>query len=335
MAYRDRGTGARYGRTNRGSGMPYRRARGLYQRLGGEQQRQYVRGFVGGGGLRSAKEGVTGKYKTRDYSKDQECKYLDKKLPWVSVASQGANPATQNYLQWTAYDGGLPASGNMTNSLWYIGQSLVTNQQGTGPSDRIGRKITAKKVEIFGGVNAVCETDTELKTTLLGRLLVIHDKQYNGTPVKSSDLFESEDGNGDLGYGNSPIIGKGANPHMVALPNMANTNRFKILRDHHFTWQYGQPQQVINIAGTENSKVTINSQFLLDIELDKMDIENSSAGFDLEGIKSNNILLAVCFESLGRPGVDGAGTSATGPSMGGHEYQIQMWGNSRLHYLDS
>lgn len=105
---------------------------------------------------------------------------------------------------------GIGTSGNFVSAL-------VTPAAGTGPENRIGRKITLKKLHIrLAFKNVHTSATSGAQTADMVRCLVIQDTQCNGSAVTAtSDLFQN------------PASGA----LIRAFNNLENSGRFKTLYD--------------------------------------------------------------------------------------------------------
>lgn len=91
---------------------------------------------------------------------------------------------------------------------------------GTGPNQRIGRKYVIKSIQLRMRVTQSAVADTanafDIDHPSYGvRILVVWDKQPNGVAPAISDILQGT-------------------PHSVALTNLDNRNRFRIIIDKHF-----------------------------------------------------------------------------------------------------
>lgn len=217
----------RYGRKNYGTGgnrgKKYQPKRVYGQRTG----KRFRKGYDRVGGLYK----LYGKTKTNG-----ELKYLDKAL----TVKDDQLPDTDTAIQmlWTTAQGGTITSEVLDNGVWYIGQSLVNNQQGQGAQQRIGRKITVKSIFTRLGFVASCPVGIGaagqakgIPSNLQMRVVMLLDKQCNGAVVKASDIFEDVPASGV-----SNVLGSGYQPAIVQLPNMANSQRFRVIKDKLFNF---------------------------------------------------------------------------------------------------
>lgn len=94
-------------------------------------------------------------------------------------------------------------------------------QEGSGFFNRIGRRTKAKSVQISG---AVYQTMTNVAFTSphMGRIMVVYDRQYNGSPPSVADIL--------LAYSNTGATSSTAYDGL----NQNNRDRFLVLRDRRF-----------------------------------------------------------------------------------------------------
>lgn len=119
------------------------------------------------------------------------------------------------------FDQAVAATGIGTGGVFYDG--LVTVANGTGPSNRIGQKITVKKLMIRAELKNIPATDPN-HTSDRVRLIVVQDTQSNGSvPTAAADILTN------------PTDGKLIN----AFNNMSNSKRFKTLYDKTHTLNTG------------------------------------------------------------------------------------------------
>ena len=308
-----------------------RRTTGTSRGVLGKRRTYSGRGYGRSGKrFRKGYDRVGGLYKLYGKTKPSgELKYLDKGL-WNDKTIE-IDDDVDNMALWTKADGTNANGDVFENGKWYIIQSLVNNKQGQGAQQRIGRKITVKSIfKRFGFIatNIVTLNDQGindgLPTHLQMRIVLVVDKQYNGQVVKASDIFEPTAG-GD----NGNILGRGYQPAIVQLPNVANSQRFRVIKDK--TWNFSTegtvPIQMTDEDGTFTySEVTIQKlvEFYKKINLE---IENAANDATLNGIKSNNIIMAVTWNGMGATGVNF-------PDESNADWSIKPFGLSRIRYTD-
>lgn len=105
---------------------------------------------------------------------------------------------------------GIPTSG----VDWeLVGGSTYGIPQGTGPTERIGRKITLKKIMVRGYLKNVA-SGSSAQTSDVVRMILFQDTQANGAAAHAADVLESATWN--------------------SFNNLENSQRFKILKDCKF-----------------------------------------------------------------------------------------------------
>lgn len=250
-----------------------------------------------------------------------ELKYLDKNLFSIKDASPDANQQTN--IKWTTGAGNPINTANWQDGKWYVGQSLCDNQMGQGPSQRIGRKYTAKSLFLRFGFHATSNAPSADGSPwgVSMRIVLILDRQYNGGKTKITEIFEDPFSSG--------VIGLGHNPHIAALPNISNSQRFKTIIDKTYNYSFGS-----GMTGGANIATSFTKYQEFYKKLNK-DIEMSGEPSDLAGIKSNNYLLLVCFNALRDVQQGGDPLVAQGPSTEIGSLDIAPWGHSRLRYADN
>lgn len=97
--------------------------------------------------------------------------------------------------------------------------ALFCPVQGTGISDRIGRKVHVLKLKIHGlvGYTAV-SAQTAVQHYPFARIIVVQDTQTNGAPLNAEDVMQAS------------ATAATAN-QCLAFSNLANLGRYRILKD--------------------------------------------------------------------------------------------------------
>lgn len=101
----------------------------------------------------------------------------------------------------------VAATGDVLNSV------LFNITQGSGESDRIGRKITVKSMYVRGNILLPAATDINNTQDEL-RVIIYQDKQSNGAAAAVTDIVQNAD--------------------LRSFLNLANKNRFRILADKNY-----------------------------------------------------------------------------------------------------
>lgn len=99
-----------------------------------------------------------------------------------------------------------------TGTIW--SSSLINIVQGTGESQRIGRKVTVSGIGLHWTANLQVQSEAQFASDTY-RVILYQDKQTNGTAAVPSDLLEA------------PVS-------ILSFRNLANSNRFRILYDKNF-----------------------------------------------------------------------------------------------------
>lgn len=134
---------------------------------------------------------------------------------------------------------------------WTVHKSSVSDvPQGTGQSDRVGRKVTGKSISCKGFIAVPSNPDFILAGART-RLVLVHDKQCNGQEVNPLDVFEIS--------------------NVDSYRNLANSGRFNILYDK--TWTHtvkagGGDGLANNATASFGQYFTINRKLHMPIEYD-------------------------------------------------------------------
>jgi len=178
---------------------------------------------------------TTGAYRRYQGSGGTEKKYKDTDLNLVAVAQTGTN---------------------MSNTLLVI-------PNGTGESERIGRKINVRAIYFKGVVVLLNQASMTCANRI--RIIVYLDRQCNGAAVTSTDLLQTA--------------------AIDSFYNLDNVDRFRMLHDKTFTLT--SPSAVIPSAGTIQTGTAMkNWKWSAMVNLP---IEYSGTTGALTEIKSNNI----------------------------------------------
>lgn len=159
----------------------------------------------------------------------------------------------------------LATNGSILNS-----GSICNVVQGAGESNRIGRKVTLKKIMFKYSVACPALSWTSSKTYDVVRVIIYHDKQANGATAAVTDILETDT--------------------YHSFNNLANKGRFKILYDKLHTLA---PMSVWYDTGGTANKINgyiVEDSFFKNIEIP---IEFSGATGAIGEIASNNIGLLV------------------------------------------
>ena len=140
--------------------------------------------------------------------------------------------------------------------------------QGTGQSQRIGRKITIRSLHsrfrFF--LNPVSATPPDVVQSDTVRLIWYVDKQMNGSPASVSDILASPDYQSDY--------------------NLSNKSRFRILKDVTYTLNPTGITENTTSGTQKTAEMSVNKEFKMTMNLP---IEFSGTMGTNSEIRSNNI----------------------------------------------
>ena len=140
---------------------------------------------------------------------------------------------------------------------------LVTITQGIGQSQRIGRKVLVKSIQIAGSLKFA--PTTAAHAGCLTYIWLVVDKQCNGAALTAANVFDGSDAG-------------------LAVRNMEYISRFTVLKK--WVWRF-QPTGT-NIAGTEHNEI---HQLWEDYIKVNIPIEYSADTGAVGEIRHNNISL--------------------------------------------
>lgn len=167
---------------------------------------------------------------------------------------------------------GSKGNTNLSATGAILDDSLLEIAAGTGESNRIGRKITVKKISIRGFFKAATAT-ASANTGNRCRIIVYLDKQANGATAAVGDILEDADING--------------------FRNLTNVGRFYVL--------YDKIMNVNNLAGAGNGTTDNYGEAHYGFQMHKscsIPIEYSGTAGAITEFASNNIgVLAIDEES--------------------------------------
>lgn len=143
--------------------------------------------------------------------------------------------------------------------------SCLTIVQGDGESERIGRKVTVKKVNWRYTVKAIAQTNTAIGNDTC-RVILYVDKQTNGLTAAVLDILETAD--------------------YQSYRNLSNKGRFVILMDrtHDVNTVAASGQSASDETSAANYSFTFNKALNLPIEYD-----NTAGTGAITTMRSNNI----------------------------------------------
>ncbi len=158
--------------------------------------------------------------------------------------------------------------GTVANSLEI--RELAIVPQGDTESERIGRKIQIKSLDVKGHLLLNAST-TSAATSTMVRMLVVQDKQTNGAVFTATDLLEAD--------------------NWISFNNLANSSRFRVLHSQEF--------QLVAKAGASVASPAVNFgedvvpvHAHLDLDM-PIEYDNSATSGVITSVRSNN--LYICF----------------------------------------
>lgn len=169
---------------------------------------------------------------------------LNKAIPSQTFTTAGSL-SRQGASEMKNFDRVLPLAGPIThapNGTILCDTYRIT--QGTGPNQRLGRKIILKSL-YFKILIRLPSIDYDrltaaaaIKANNIVTMFVVMDTQANGALPVFQDIFKSNVSNTDDNSG------------YIALRNLNNNTRFKILHEHTFNMQY-QSSSIQTAVGTQ------------------------------------------------------------------------------------
>lgn len=145
--------------------------------------------------------------------------------------------------------------------------SLFKIQAGTGSSERVGRMIRVKGINVRGQITSNVKDPADCY-----RVVLYLDKQANGAAATLSELFAE-----------GSVSGGGVN--WLSFLNLVNSRRFKILRDVRLD------SQSTIVRGTNDYGFDIK-YFDMNVSLDLL-VEYGTNGSSITDLKSANVGIAV------------------------------------------
>lgn len=139
--------------------------------------------------------------------------------------------------------------------------------QGTGESQRIGRKATLTSIHLKGYIRLEAATHEDNSTDRV-RVMVVQDKQANGAAATVAQVLESQDIN--------------------SFRNLENTSRFHVLYDK--TSALNSSASISTYTGAMSRSLAINIRR-------NIDIEYSGTSGAIAEQRSNNVFLIAISES--------------------------------------
>ena len=165
----------------------------------------------------------------------------------------GTTPEIKFNDQTVATDAAVASAGTIPYS------SFVAIAQGTGESDRIGRKCIVKTVHLRGALKLPA-TATAANAAVRCRMLVVADKQCNGAQYSITDVLETA--------------------NVDSFRNLSNSQRFLIFMDKTY---------VLNAKAGISASFGENLVPLMWNKTMRLPIEYSSTTGTLSEVRSNNL----------------------------------------------
>ncbi len=184
-------------------------------------------------------------------------------------------PRQRGYVRTGGYYGRFATGGEMKFfdsdvSDAPVGATLTINlltiiPEGNGESERIGRKITLKRVSVLYEMK-LSATTAASSTSETVRCMLIQDTQTNGAAFIAADLLDTD--------------------VMSSFNNLANSSRFKILFKQEFSFKAGgaAPSGAAYIFSEDQKYLRMTKKVNIPMEYD-----NSATTGVITSIRSNNL----------------------------------------------
>ena len=185
--------------------------------------------------------------------------------------SMGQTSVEKKWIDYTVASTVVTTGGSI--ALWTTNGTLNVIPQGTGESQRVGRKVNIKNIYLHGNI-LLPSSNQVAATTDTFRMIVFIDKQANGATAAVLDLLTTANIN--------------------SFRNLANQERFVVLKDKFYD---------INASTVSNATTTTgDTQYHIKMykKLD-LPIEYSGAAGTIGEIKSNNLVM-LCISEGGNVG---------------------------------
>lgn len=178
-----------------------------------------------------------------------------------------AGPDAEHKFHDIDIDDAVVAAGVQVNP-----QALLIIPEGNGESQRIGRKITIKKIG-WRFTLTLPTTATAANTSDTLRIMLIHDKQCNGALPIAGDILDVDT--------------------YRSFNNLANSSRFRVLMDR--TYSLNSPSG--SGRGTTDTlsygDFQLNDSFFKNCNID-IQYDNTATSGVITSIRSNNIFAVYC-----------------------------------------
>lgn len=145
--------------------------------------------------------------------------------------------------------------------------SLVTIPQDGTESGRVGRKITVKSIHVRG-LSVLAGTTDENNTDDTIRLMLVLDKQANGTAPAVTDILETAS--------------------IDSFNNLANKSRFRILKDTKLV--LNSAMGAIGVSGKSGNRTIPFEWHIKNLDL-PIEYDNTAPTGALATVRSNNLVV--------------------------------------------
>jgi len=140
--------------------------------------------------------------------------------------------------------------------------------RGTGPNQRIGNRIILRTIQFRGSITSSANSSGYTNHI---RVLLVWDKQTNGSLASAGDVIASSDAATDTS-------------NWTSYNNMDNIGRFKIIYDRLFR----TTSQTLTIAGTASAPVTLNFNIYKKCYI-PIEYDISGTNGTIDEVKSNSV----------------------------------------------
>lgn len=209
-----------------------------------------------------------------------------------------------------------------SNRSAYMVPNICATVQGQGANQRIGRKITIKSIRIALGTSMQMLKPRKCSWNM--RVVLVWDKQFNGATPQFGDIFtNTRAGNlSALAANNAGVLA------ITSMPNIANVQRFKILVDKTYSYDFGEN----SIAATDDVSGTQQDKIVEIYKKLNMELDTSATTANINGIRSNNLILVTMYNCTnGDDDIEEGVEPNTSTITGG----VYNFGIARIRYTDA
>lgn len=155
--------------------------------------------------------------------------------------------------------------------------------QGDGQSNRDGRRYTVKRITIKGVISmAETEVLTDPEGDIYVRIALVQDTQTNAAQAAATSIYADPGGS---------VL------DVIAFRNLANSKRFKVLKEHLVIVKRGQAT-MFQAANSFAAAITLN-RFTIDVKLN-VPVQCTSTTGNVTNVADNSFhLVALAFGSPG------------------------------------